>query len=912
MKKLAAIIISTAAVLACLGLVRQQPVPASSQSSQSPWVTNTLTHIVKSASQSLAPRSQMGAYCVDFQFIHKTKPIGLPVNYPVINSSCALYTSFGIADGNYLHEHGEKYAGLVPRRASVYHWLPNSHSLIEIRNSGSSKHFRIYPDFINNHQPNNVNGTFNTYQLGANYILAVNSANLPINVDTGPLYASTNNKWALAFSPSRGSVRINLDNGQTLIFGISAKPTAFAVSDNGRYAAAYYAQSKQTHLYDLDSCVQVSANVNNPWECQSRDITGYINDNFGQINKVERFKFLGPDHLELFLNQTQGEETVYTTVQLTSSGQPLSSNRSYIAMGDSFASGEGDMDDSWYEVGTDEPENKCHLSRRSYPYLINQFLQLDEFHSVACSGAVSSQIREEIQYEIEPKNNSLDNWFPGILPQIDFIESAPQFSTVSIGGNDIGFKSKLINCLLPTTCNFADDVEWRTDVAKEIVSMYKTLVETYKEIVARTGGKTKIFIIGYPQIASVEGGCGLNVHLDQAERKFVFEATNYMNQVIATAAANAGVYYLDTEQALDGYNLCSNAPDGDMAVNGLSFSNSALLGLDLGWMGLGGTRFLGPGVSESFHPNHNGHQLLSNNILDLTSNNPLLHEVCEDANTNDCPQESAVPIPNSAYWGEEAVAYANSIGNPAVISVVDPPKHKKLIVEDAVNADILKIFVTNLEPNSTVRLEIHSEPITLGEFVANEGGLLEIAVPVPQDVGPGFHTLRLHGTETTGDPVEYYEHILVPGPPGDVDNDDVPDIDDPCGFVNASGTDSDKDGIDDACDGFIKTLSTGAATSNESGVQDITDDQQANVASQAVTSSNEPVVYVSTGHNSASRSVVVNDEGDGSYVKSLALNVESANNANSEGLPVAWIWFVVAGFGLIALSYFFRRYSANS
>jgi hypothetical protein len=83
----------------------------------------------------------------------------------------------------------------------------------------------------------------------------------------------------------------------------------------------------------------------------------------------------------------------------------------YLALGDSFSSGEGDLQGGdWYEPGTDEQGNKdtfeernlCHLSRRSYPYLVAKKLgylggtldtptsaeDTDFFHSIACSGAV--------------------------------------------------------------------------------------------------------------------------------------------------------------------------------------------------------------------------------------------------------------------------------------------------------------------------------------------------------------------------------------------------------------------------------------------------------------------------------------------------------------------------------------------
>src|SRR6185295_14449068 len=92
----------------------------------------------------------------------------------------------------------------------------------------------------------------------------------------------------------------------------------------------------------------------------------------------------------------------------------------YLALGDSFSSGEGAQK---YEIGTDESENLCHLSRVSFPYVIAQKLNFSNFHSIACSGARSVNlsggsgfsesklvIDRDNQYERVPSNNALPGW----------------------------------------------------------------------------------------------------------------------------------------------------------------------------------------------------------------------------------------------------------------------------------------------------------------------------------------------------------------------------------------------------------------------------------------------------------------------------------------------------------------------
>jgi hypothetical protein len=129
---------------------------------------------------------------------------------------------------------------------------------------------------------------------------------------------------------------------------------------------------------------------------------------------------------------------------------------SYLAMGDSFASGEGDLDDSWYEEGTDEKGlNLCHLSKRSYPYLLADDLGIPDFYSVACSGARQEHVSTTVQYENSRQNSDLGLRIPGRLTQHEYLDiNDASFLTISIGGNDMGFGSTLLECLMPGTCKY--------------------------------------------------------------------------------------------------------------------------------------------------------------------------------------------------------------------------------------------------------------------------------------------------------------------------------------------------------------------------------------------------------------------------------------------------------------------------
>ncbi|HEX9679457.1 MAG TPA: SGNH/GDSL hydrolase family protein, partial [Candidatus Saccharimonadales bacterium] len=666
-----------------LASLLRAPAQTKADTATSPsWITGLLVHHdeVLPAGQSAPAASPTGGHCLDYTFNFKVKPIGQAVQYNEQPEACAVITNYGIAAGRYLHENGEKYAGRMSRGNTVYLPVPNSNKLLEIKGGFfPKKHLHVYRDFINQSLVRTENNWFMTYAPSGSQIVQDQAGNL-VNIDSNFLKTSTNSLWAIAFSPNKSLIRVNLDSTEPLPFGLSTKPLTGAVSNSGQFVAAHYI-NEATLIYDLSICGSVPSTINGPVDCDERDISQYLIDQFGPNNGVERIKFLDDYHLELYVKQTNANNEIYfRKVQLTLNGHQIIDNSStYIAMGDSFASGEGDLDDSWYELGTDEPENKCHLSRRSYPYLLDLALGFEEFHSVACSGAETVHVLNIRQNNELPPVNSLGEWLPGVVPQLELLKFSPQFVTISIGGNDLGFKDKLINCLLPTTCDYADNPEKRANVAKEIANLFKTLTNAYKQLVVKTDAQTKIYVVGYPQIIQPAGACGLNVHLDSAEREFAYQTAKYLNQIIKFAAARAGVYYLDTESAFGGFNLCSGVDDQDMVVNGLSITNTPAFRLNNGWLSFGGrAKFVLPGFSESYHPNPNGHQLLKQSIMALTDNNPALFNVCVESAVKVCPQDAQIPLPNETYWGQSTVDFVASLNNNETAGSLPPIYHKLL------------------------------------------------------------------------------------------------------------------------------------------------------------------------------------------------------------------------------------------
>jgi hypothetical protein len=215
--------------------------------------------------------------------------------------------------------------------------------------------------------------------------------------------------------------------------------------------------------------------------------------------------------------------------------------RQYMAIGDSFTSGEGEIDDSFYLGGS---HNKCHVSSRSYPFLLGTSWDM-QAHSTACSGATMQSARGTSAKSNQPL-------------QVAALESlAPQLATVSIGGNDAGLIGKLKDCLGFDTCAWASSSESRHRTVMEIKNLFPNLKSFYTDVKFKTLGP--VIVVGYPHIITAEVACWglIGTLLNHTERVFMNEAIKYLNEVIQAAARDVGVEYMNIENVLSGGELCS-------------------------------------------------------------------------------------------------------------------------------------------------------------------------------------------------------------------------------------------------------------------------------------------------------------------------------------------------------------------
>lgn len=629
-----------------------------------------------------------------------------------------------------------------------------------------------------------------------------------IPVRTTGLKFSSNGKWMIFKLQYQGKfawARLNLDTYEVLSFATPIQEqygVYDTISNDGRYVALYEPMN-DLRVYDLEKCSNgVDKLVSQ--QCAFVELYPQLKTQLG-ANEVHfrHLEFKGDRNISLLAITKKSGESIwkYGEYKLRYGEEPTANG--YLAMGDSFSSGEGAYD---YRSQTDffindEQYNLCHQSRSSYPYVLNNVIGFEWFGSVACSGAVIKDVDygsgDEDAYQNdnpqakgllgrEQNNNIYNSLFPGYREQKNFIKKVPippRVITMSTGGNDIGFGDIVEACVNPlkSFINCYHDRNKREFLANHIDDQIKPLTGIFNEIRGQnTRPDFRLYVIGYPQIVSTSGVCGLNVGMTGAERDFAHDLVNYLNEAVRIAAAKAAVRYVDVSSAFtDGiternYQLCGNQEN--LAVNGLV---------------LKGTTNKKPdkiNYQESYHPNLLGHSLLANAINTATDSLSLAMPTAPS--TASLPSESfrvALVGDSERHLGDGRTRYD--------VSITDTP-----VVRGSELQYSLSTGWSGAKPGTPATLELHSTPMKLGEVVIGVNGKISGSVAIPADVEPGYHELHVKYKDFFGQNIDQYQIVFVRASDDDYDGDGIINELDPCIMSDQSGVDADKDGVDDACD----------------------------------------------------------------------------------------------------------------
>lgn len=283
-----------------------------------------------------------------------------------------------------------------------------------------------------------------------------------------------------------------------------------------------------------------------------------------------------------------GEEQVRVQVQWTKPRFPT--NVDYVALGDSFSSGEGTYD-------YDDNARGCHRGPKAWPRVLQQAASANirDIRHRACTGATTRDLRRS-------RIVSALYIQPAQIP--DKPDTSKELVTLTIGGNDVDFPGIVVDCYL-YSCADQPTKRLRSKLARLknelLTSVYPRLKKAYPN--------ARLVHVGYPRITPLPGvilkDCPAPRRrdrnwLDADEQEAAAALVQEISGTIAAAVADStqGIEYVNVEDALKGHELCTDDP----------WVNRLALGvLDLPM----GTR-----RTEQAHPNTRGQQAYSQAVAD--------------------------------------------------------------------------------------------------------------------------------------------------------------------------------------------------------------------------------------------------------------------------------------------------------
>ncbi len=234
-------------------------------------------------------------------------------------------------------------------------------------------------------------------------------------------------------------------------------------------------------------------------------------------------------------------------VPLTVQAPAQAAGPSYVALGDSYASGVGTR--SYINDGT-----SCQRSTYAYPYLLAQQKGY-ALNFKACSGATVSTV-----------TNS----------QLSAVSATTTYVTISVGGNDAGFSKVITECAQPgwmSNCNGAIDGA-QSYINNTLPGRLSTL---YGSVKSRAPSAV-VVITGYPRLFMGED-CNAGTFFSSSEMTRLNQTADLLNHKLASAASANGFRFANPTSRFVGHAVCADVE----WVNGLSNP-----------------------VSESYHPNRLG------------------------------------------------------------------------------------------------------------------------------------------------------------------------------------------------------------------------------------------------------------------------------------------------------------------
>lgn len=217
---------------------------------------------------------------------------------------------------------------------------------------------------------------------------------------------------------------------------------------------------------------------------------------------------------------------------------------SYVALGDSFSSGEGNGP-------FDGPCHRAKGSDSAYPRMLPglvDYLAPPSFH--ACTGATV----DDVWLHPQPKRGSQDI-------QLEYLDASTRLVTLTIGGNDLGFAEIVKKCLKPGDCS---ETKLADRVKNGLQSIKARLISVYTSIRERMDPGGQLIVAGYPHLfIRRDAGCEFFISSREAAwmNSLVDKGNTRIAEAVRAARTQSGnVSYVDVTERFAGHELCSDEP----------------------------------------------------------------------------------------------------------------------------------------------------------------------------------------------------------------------------------------------------------------------------------------------------------------------------------------------------------------
>ena len=221
----------------------------------------------------------------------------------------------------------------------------------------------------------------------------------------------------------------------------------------------------------------------------------------------------------------------------------------YVALGDSFTAGP-------LVPYVDATRPACLRSTANYPAVLAAWLPAARLVDVSCSGAETADLRRPQQ-----------GFGPAAQPQLRAVTEGTDLVTIGMGGNDFGLFGTLVGRCPAlaasdpngSPCRQAFTAADGTDVLQaRLPRIEARLVDAVRAVQERAPDAV-VAVVGYPRLVPASGSCA-DLPLAAGDYVWADRVQRGLNTALASAAAAAGVAYVDTYTGSAGHDVCATEP----------------------------------------------------------------------------------------------------------------------------------------------------------------------------------------------------------------------------------------------------------------------------------------------------------------------------------------------------------------